>query len=236
MYDRKTWVILALCGSLLAVNLYFQAQEATRLRAIEEAKPKNLTPPPSEPALVPASGMSVEAPPPPTEEETAVLENDDVIFTFTNIGGGIKYAEFKKEFQVGSKTALVQHNHFGAGPIGGLAGPGELLENIAYSINAEESVAGSKIVYIAKLRSGLIAKKTFSLVKDDKPGSRYLLNFDLTLDAAATNGAFSSARHPRSIRRKLPIRLGFSGMKAATCISKPAPVSKVGCSVRLNHF
>jgi YidC/Oxa1 family membrane protein insertase len=189
MYDRKTWVILALCGTLLAVNLYYgnqQAQEAARLRAIAEQKQRALTPPPSDPAIVPASGLSVEAPPPPTEEETTILENDEVIFTFTNIGGGIKHAEFKKEFQVGSQTALVKHNQFGAGPIGGLAGPGESLENVAYSIKADESIPGSKIVYITKLSSGLIAKKTFSLIEEDKPGSRYLLNFDLTLDAAST--------------------------------------------------
>ena len=51
MYDRKTWVILGLCGVLLAVNLYYsgqtqKAQAAARARetvekqstaAIEEA-------------------------------------------------------------------------------------------------------------------------------------------------------------------------------------------------------
>jgi hypothetical protein len=105
MYDRKTWVILALCGTLLAVNLYYgqqQAQEAARLRSIEEAKQKSLTPPPSDPAIVPATGLSVEAPPPPTEEETTVLENDEVIFTLTNIGGGIKeiLSGFKDAFRI----------------------------------------------------------------------------------------------------------------------------------------
>ncbi|RYD34989.1 MAG: membrane protein insertase YidC, partial [Verrucomicrobiaceae bacterium] len=44
-----------------------------------------------------------------------------------------------------------------------------------------------KAVYIAKLPSGLIAKKTFSLVESDKPGTPYLLDFELKLENAAAN-------------------------------------------------
>ena len=189
MYDRKTWVILALCGSLLAANLYYStktkaAQDAIRAR--EEALQKPLAPNLETVTTTPAD-LTVEPPPPPTEEETVVLETKEVVFTLTNIGGGIKYAEFKRQFQVGSKDTMVQVNHFGAGPIGGLAGAGETLENIAYSYKADESVAGKKAVFIAKLPSGLIAKKTFSLVDSDKPGTPYLLDFELKLENAAAN-------------------------------------------------
>ena len=189
MYDRKTWVILALCGSLLAANLYYStktkaAQDAIRAR--EEALQKPLAANPETVTTTPAD-LTVEPPPPPTEEETVVLETKEVVFTLTNIGGGIKYAEFKKQFQVGSKEAMVQANHFGAGPIGGLAGAGETLENIAYSYKPDESVAGKKAVFIAKLPSGLIAKKTFSLADSDKPGAPYLLDFELKLENAAAN-------------------------------------------------
>ena len=187
MYDRKTWVILALCGSLLAANLYYStktkvAQDAVRAR--DEALQKPLAPNP-EAVTTTSADLTVEPPPPPTEEQTVVLETKEVVFTLTNIGGGIKYAEFKKQFQVGSKDAMVQVNHFGAGPIGGLAGAGETLENIAYSYKADESVAGKKAVFIAKLPSGLIAKKTFSLVDSDKTGTPYLLDFELKLENAA---------------------------------------------------
>ena len=187
MYDRKTWVILALCGGLLAANLYYSSKNSAaqaQLRAREEALQKSLPPAPGQPTTSTAE-LTVETPPPPTEEETIVLENDDVIFTLTNIGGGIKHAEFKKQFQVGSKKDLVQVNHFGAGPIGGLAGAGETLENIPYAYKADESVAGKKAVFIAKLPSGLIAKKSFSLAEAGKPGSAYLLNFELKLENAA---------------------------------------------------
>ncbi len=189
MYDRKTWVILALCGALLAANIYYTGQNQAAqaaIRAKEEALQKKVSPPTDVPVATNAD-LTVDPPPPSTKEETVVLETNEVIFTLTNIGGGIKYAEFKNQFQVGSKTALVQMNHFGTGPIGGLAGPGETLENLSYALKAEESIKGKKAVFIAKLASGLIAKKTFSLVESDKPGTPYLLNFELELENAAAN-------------------------------------------------
>jgi YidC/Oxa1 family membrane protein insertase len=193
MYDRKTWVILALCGALLAANLYYTGQNKVAqdaIRAKEEALQKKVAPP-TDVATATSADLTVDPPPPPTEEETVVLETKEVIFTLTNIGGGIKYAEFKNQFKVGSKTRLredmVQLNHFGTGPIGGLAGPGETLENLAYTLKADESIKGKKAVFIAKLPSRLIAKKTFSLVESDKPGTPYLLNFELELENAATS-------------------------------------------------
>ena len=181
MYDRKTWVVLALCGALIAANLYFQP------KAPNVPQPAN---PSSAPAELPATThaeLTVEAPPPPTEEEIVTLESNEVIFNLTNIGGGIKTAELKHEFQIGSKSALVQLNHFGAGPIGGLASSGETLENDAYAYKADQSVVGKKAVFIRTLASGLIAKKTFSIVESDKPGSPYLLDFELKLENSATN-------------------------------------------------
>jgi YidC/Oxa1 family membrane protein insertase len=192
MYDRKTWVILALCGGLLAANLYYSSKNAAaqaQLRAREEALQKSLPPATGEPTITTAE-LTVEAPPPPTEEETVVLENEDVAFTLTNIGGGVKFAEFKKQFQVGSKNELVQANRYGIGPIGGLSGANETLENVPYAYKSDESVAGKKAVFIAKLPSGLIAKKSFSLEESSKAGSTYMLHFELKLEnsaAIATN-------------------------------------------------
>jgi YidC/Oxa1 family membrane protein insertase len=199
MYDRKTWVALILCGGILAANLYYQTKEGAE-RARQEAITKALAPPlPStDEVITTTAGLSVETPLPSTEEEKVILENDEVIFTLTNIGGGIKHAEFKKQHKVGSKTELVQINHYGAGPIGGLAGAGENLENIPFAYKADESEKGKKAVFIAKLPSGLIAKKTFSLIEPEadpknpgkfitKPGSPYLLNYQLNLENRASN-------------------------------------------------
>ncbi len=193
MYDRKTWVIFALCASLLAANLYYSQKTKIaedQIRTRDEALQKSV-PAKTDVATTTTADLTAETPPPPTEEETVVLESKEVIFTLTNIGGGIKHAEFKNQFKVGSKTRtredMVQLNHFGAGPIGGLAGPDETLENDAYTYKADESVAGKKAVFIHKLASGLIAKKTFSLVESDKPGTPYLLDFELKLENTATN-------------------------------------------------
>ncbi len=157
MYDRKTWVILALCGALLSANLYYSNKnriEQERIRAKQQALQKSLTPPIDTPVTTTA-GLTVETPPPPTEEQTVVLQNKEVIFTLSNIGGGIKIAELKNQFQVGSKTKLVQINHFGAGPIGGLADAEENLLNIpAYTYKAEDSVDGKKAVFIARASLG----------------------------------------------------------------------------------
>lgn len=187
MYDRKTWAILALCGSLLAVNLYYQNQNQIALakqRQQEEALQKaNAVA--ETPVKTTAAELTVEPAPPPTEEELVVLKNDKVEFTLTNIGGGIKFAEFQNEFDVGSKTSRVKVNRFGTGPIAALAGAGEALENVPYAYKADESAEGKKAVYIAKLPSGLIAKKTFTLNQGNEAGAPYLLDFDLQLENSA---------------------------------------------------
>ena len=167
MYDRKTWAVLVICGGLLAANLYYSAQNQ-RVQAAEKNSaswpcsrpmPPSRRNPPS-PAR-PNSPSRLRRRPP--RRSSVVLKNDKVAFTLTNIGGGIKFAEFKNEFEVGSKTSRVRVNRFGSGAIGAIAGAGETLENIPYAYKAEESIDGKKAVYIAKLPSGLIAKKTFTL-------------------------------------------------------------------------
>ena len=192
MYDRKTWIVLVLCSALLAANLYFsgQNQKAEAARIAREQAAKAAATPPSDPAVSPEAGLTVEAPPPATDEELIVLQNEKVAYTLTNIGGGIKYAEFKDEYEVGSKTVRVRANRYGNGPIGAIAGAGETLENIPYSYKADESIEGLKAVFIARHPSGLIAKKTFTLNQGDKPGASYLIDFDLKLEnttAAAVN-------------------------------------------------
>ena len=189
MYDKKTWVILTICGSLLVANFYYMnkdQQARAELRAREEALQKTISPD-KDPAAVTTAGLTIEPPPPPTEEELVVLENDKMSFTLTSIGGGVKFADFKTEFEVGSKTTQVRANRFGSGPIGAIAGAGENLENISYAYKAEESVPNKKAVFIAKLSSGLIAKKTFSLNVGPEVGAPYLLSFDLQLENASAN-------------------------------------------------
>ncbi len=188
MYDRKTWVIVTLCAIALAGNFWVQQQKAAeeaKKTYLEKAAAKAAEPAANttDPAAAPDSGLSVEAPPPPTEEETVVLENHKVAFTFTNIGGGIKEAVFKDQFQVGSKTQNVVMNSRGGGAIGAFAdSKGEALETTPFAYKDDQSVAGQKVVYVAKLPSGLIVKKTYSLIDPAQPGAPFLLDFDLTLE------------------------------------------------------
>ena len=190
MYDRKTWVIVALCGGLIATNLYFQTkakQEAAERQKWEEAATKATTPAPADP--VANSGppaLAVDTPPPSTEEQLVTLENDKISFIFTNVGGGVKFAELKDQFDVGSTTSLVKMNRFGSGAIGAIAGADHSLDQSIYSYREEDSIPGKRVVYIKQLASGLVAKKTFSLVEDQKPGAPYLLNFELTLENTTT--------------------------------------------------
>lgn len=189
MYDRKTWVVLALCGALLAANLYISSQNAVeeqKAKAQQEALQKTLAPPATAPAPAAATQTApTETASPATAEELITLESSEVVFTLTNIGGGIKYAEFKKQFQVGDKASFVRVNRFGAGPIGALADSNQNPDNVAYAYNAEESIPNKKAVYTATLSSGMVATKTFSLVNSTADGSPYLLDFRLELKSGS---------------------------------------------------
>jgi YidC/Oxa1 family membrane protein insertase len=190
MYDRKTWAVLAICGALLAANLHYSAQNQraqAEARQREQALREATAAATDEPALATRAGLTVEPPPPPAEEELVVLKNDKVAYTLTNIGGGIKFAEFQEEFEVGSKSSRVRANRFGSGPIGAIAGTGETLENIPYAYKADDSIDGKKAVYIARLPSGLIAKKTFSLIEDGAPGAPYLVDLELQIENTSAN-------------------------------------------------
>ncbi|TAG09419.1 MAG: membrane protein insertase YidC [Verrucomicrobia bacterium] len=198
MFDRKTWIVLVICGILLAVNFHFMNRNAAQLaeqKRIEEVKKAAATPP-TDNVITPTAELTSEPLLPPTEEEKITLENDEVVFTLSNLGGGISYADFKKQFKVGSTTDRVRANQFGRAAIGTLAGPGEVLENIIYTYRAEESIEGKKAVYIAQHPSGVIAKKTYQLVESNKPGAPFLIDFTVQLE---NSGAAPISAKPWSI-------------------------------------
>ncbi len=193
MYDRKTWVVLIVCSGLLAANLYFNGQNAKKVQSnppssnTEQAEKDFID---KATAGTDTPGLTVETPPAPTEEKLYELKNDKVTFVLSNIGGGIKYAEFADEFTVGSTTDHVRMNRFGGGPIGAIAGSNLLPINTAYTYKADQSIDQKKAVFVAELPSGLIAKKTFTLVESDKEGAPYLLDFDIAIqntNAASIN-------------------------------------------------
>jgi YidC/Oxa1 family membrane protein insertase len=206
MYDRKTWIVLAICGILIALNVHYSAQnqaaererQAAERKLLQEASGSVL-----DPDAPPVPGLSVETPPPPTSEELVVLENDRIAFTLSTLGGGIKYAELKDQKNVG-ETSPVRINRHGPGPIAGLVGPGEILDNSAYSYRADQSIPGQSAVYIAKLPTGIIAKKTFSLETQNIPGAPYFINLVLELENT-TQGNFDLSQYDLFLGEASPL-------------------------------
>lgn len=178
MYDRKTWIILALCGVLIALNIHFSAKKGALTEANNPKAPETEI---QEIDAENSPGLSVETQPPPTNEELIVLENDKVIFTLSTIGGGIKYAELKDQKNVGDATK-VRINRHGSGPIAGFVNSNETLDTSSYAYKADLSTPGKTAVFIAKLPSGIIVKKTFSLETKDIPGRDYFLDLNLALE------------------------------------------------------
>ncbi|MCF7733956.1 MAG: membrane protein insertase YidC, partial [Akkermansiaceae bacterium] len=193
MYDRKTWIVLALCGVLLALGVMEQSKQAAARQVEEKAKQEQAARlkeqekaanPEVKPTVEPVKppSMEEEPVPPPTEEELVTLASDKVLYTFSNIGGGIKYADFKTETQVALPTVPVRINERGGGPIGGLAGADLSLLNVAYSYDEASSVPGKKVVYTGDLGNGMRVRKSFALVETGEPGEPYLLDFTMQVE------------------------------------------------------
>jgi len=187
MYDRKTWFIVIACSILLAANIHYST------KAKQEAL-ANAPKPPDTPAAsatpgtpAPAEGGVLHNEPPasPADEKLYTLETSEMVFTLSTLGGGIKEAEVKNQFEVGSKDKRIHLNRFGGAAIGAIAGSSQSIENISYSYLEAKSVPGKKIVFTGTHPSGLVARKTFSIIEDGKPGSPYLLDFSLELENAA---------------------------------------------------
>ncbi|MES2997034.1 MAG: membrane protein insertase YidC [Verrucomicrobiota bacterium] len=188
MYDRKTWVVLSLCAALLGANLYISSKnqkEKLRADAAQQAVKKDTA---TAQAVTRESKaeLTVETPPPPTEEKMVDLRTSEVIFYLTNYGGGVKYADFRKQFQVGSTEVPVRVNRFGTAPIGAIYDGDRTPENVIYSYKEDESIPGKKAVYVGKLPSGLIVKKTFSTRETNEPGAQYILDFNVVVENSLT--------------------------------------------------
>ncbi len=183
MYDRKTWVVLAICGVLLAINIHFASKNpptpANKGTTSEKVLSEDNAP----------GNLSVEPVPPSTTEETFILENDEIAFTLTNIGAGIKYAELKKHQNVDDKTTKlddeatnVRINRHGGGPIGGFVDANKNLDTTSFSYLREQSSPGKSAVFIQTLSSGLIVKKTYSLETSNIPGRDFFLNLSIAIE------------------------------------------------------
>lgn len=189
-FDRLTWIVLACCAVVLGVNIYFtnQNQKIVRQQEVAKKAEQQAVQVRKETTGETTAQLTVEAPPPPAEEQLVDLRTSKVIFMLTNHGGGVKYADFRDQFQVGSKDAMVRVNRFGAGAIGSIFGEGQALDNIIYTYRGDQSVPGKKAVFVGKLSSGILVKKTFTVLEredakqPEKPGEQYMLDLDVEVE------------------------------------------------------
>ncbi|MFT4177037.1 MAG: membrane protein insertase YidC [Luteolibacter sp.] len=187
MYDRKTWIVLAACAALISANIYYSGQNAKNVARQAQEQPSASVEAAPLPADSPGpSRLEVDTPPPSTEEQLVTLETDKVIFTFTNLGGGIKSAQMKDQTNV-DENSFVTLNRFGQGAVGAIANPDQSLDQTVYLYKSDLSVPGKSVVYLQRLPSGLIAKKTFSVIESKNTGAPYLLDFELSLENDTEN-------------------------------------------------
>lgn len=189
--DRKGWIILTICAVLLALNFFYMPEKPSAVP--QPIKEKDDTPATSLPAVGDASapenaqsksGLVVEPPVPTVGENTIELTSINngkvnVTYTVTSRGGGIKSALLHNQYAVGSSTQNVLLNADAPAPVGALGeGPDDYLA-LNYDLVKPENE--NAVYCTAKAANGLIIKKRWALVEDDKnPGAPWLLTLDIT--------------------------------------------------------
>ncbi|MGJ8675956.1 MAG: membrane protein insertase YidC [Akkermansiaceae bacterium] len=183
--DRKGWIILALCGVLLALNFYFAPEPQPVTPQAESPLAEDTADDSSgqfgEP-LTNKPGLVIEPYVPPVGENTVSLESyqdgeKKVIYTFTSQGGGLKTIELLDQFAVGSKTQHVVLNEDAPAPVGAICNaPDKYL-----SLNYELRQADGAIYCEATTAGGLKITKRWSLEKDQSAaGAPWLLKLAIT--------------------------------------------------------
>ncbi len=186
--DRKGWIILTICGILLAANYYFMPKRPAPLPdepnkvTKEEVEDNGAT---KAPLAEDSPGAELLREPsiPKVGEKTATLTSskggeDYVEFKFSSIGGGVASAKMLKQMQVGSDTEPVMLNKNAPAPIGALSeGPDEFLA--AHYILKEKDGA---IFCQHTTDNGLEITKRWSLEEDETTaGAPWRLVLKMTL-------------------------------------------------------
>lgn len=185
--DRKAWIIVTLCGALMALNFWYMqketaykqkiAQEKLEREKVEKAAKGTTAAPAAAPA---AAGATTAAPaataPSGAPEQTKELKAGSVTYVLTTQGGGIKTAVLAAQDQV----VLNQH---GKDAIGAFRREPNAADAIAYSIveATDQAVTfeGTDSV------SGLTVRKTYSLTSGEG-SDPHLLKLSVTLTNKGT--------------------------------------------------
>lgn len=189
--DRKGWIILAICGVLLALNFHFMPKQQPAQDKPQDSTEKttgrpaeNTGPDDAAPDTSPEGGLVVEPPVETVGENTHELVSMKdgkpcVTYTFSSRGGGIKSALLHNQLAVGSKTENVLLNADAPAPIGALGeGPDTFLGLDYDQVVAENENA---VYYTARTPQGLKITKRWALSEDRKnPGAPWTLTLDIT--------------------------------------------------------
>ncbi|GAA5482684.1 YidC/Oxa1 family insertase periplasmic-domain containing protein [Haloferula sargassicola] len=196
MYDRKTWIVVVACSLLLAANLYFQHQNAEKLRTEEAAEQAAAAERGESPAEAgdesEKPGVLEEVDPVPTvASQTYELTSGKTKYTFSTLGGSLLRAELLDYPAVKDAGHLVTLNAGGNYGIGTLCQGFDAFEHLNYPLIEDQSEMGRKLVFAARHPSGLLVRKTWELVPSEPPadaseetkeeaaGAPYLLHFTL---------------------------------------------------------
>ncbi len=179
--DRKAWIVVTLCGILLAISMYQSSQNAQMLREqrIAEEKQKAAEQAAAAPEEKPAE-LTVEKLPIPEElgsEESHEITTPTNTFTLSSLEGGIVKTELLEEKAVHGDSNVTM-NDLGRNRLGALTRySGESLEKGYYSLVPGE---GDSVTFTGKTSNNLDVTKTWTAVTDG-PGSDHRLTFTLKL-------------------------------------------------------
>lgn len=183
--DKKAWIVLAICGVLLALNMHYMgknqrlAAERKQAEAEKDARKEKEQEGEAPADPDPGTPPDPENPPKPQiePEKFFTLKTEKVEFRFTNYGGGVKYAEQLDQSAVNDKETRLRLNEEGEAPVGRLTqGTDDFLDRIIYEA---DKVSDTSISFLGKSKNGLGVRKTWSLLDAAEPGRDYRLKLEV---------------------------------------------------------
>jgi len=187
--DRKGWTILIICGILLALNFAFMPQKPQPTETTPQQKESTAASTPEAAATdtqpeINQPGLTRESHIPEVGEKTATLTSqkdgkNQVLFTFTSNGGGIKTAELLNQMAIGSSTEHIVLNTNSPAPIGAIGEGADEFLALHYKLIEQEKE--NAIYAEATTPAGLKITKRWSLEENlELPGAPWRLNLKIT--------------------------------------------------------
>lgn len=166
MLDRKAWVVLSVCGVLLAVNMHFAQKNAEALKKEKEAgieKVEKSADPNSANAVSETDQpgrVIVEEPDIPAEEiKEKFIDTGKVRFELSTLTGGLNWAEQKEQMSSHDEQIPVRLNLFAEQSIGTLTDmSGNVLDN-RYVVKSADS---KRVTFLGQTKTGLTVEKTWT--------------------------------------------------------------------------